>query len=225
MMLIGCDFHPSWQQDSWLDVETGETVEQKLVQAVEPGGTAVVARAAAKKMGGVPARGLTRTAHHVGRADRKTGWSGRACSRREPAVEAFDDATGSGSQHRAGFRVDPRRRRSFPARQAGGQLPGTNSTRRKFGRTAETGRDHQARQSHAALVAMLVEAAQVAVQHDPGLRKQYRHPLSSEPKAVAKVAVARKLAVRLYWMLRTQRPYPDIVRIESSPRVPLVGAS
>ena len=42
---------------------------------------------------------------------------------------------------------------------------------------------------------------------------------------MAKVAAARKLAVRLYWMLRTQRPYPEIVRIESSPRVALVGAS
>src|SRR5205823_459590 len=27
------DFHPSWQQVSWLDTETGETGEQKLVQA------------------------------------------------------------------------------------------------------------------------------------------------------------------------------------------------
>jgi hypothetical protein len=26
-------------------------------------------------------------------------------------------------------------------------------------------------------------------------------------------------------MLRTQKPYPEIVRIESSPRVPRVGAS
>jgi len=33
MMLIGCDFHPSWQQVSWLDVETGGTGEQKLVHA------------------------------------------------------------------------------------------------------------------------------------------------------------------------------------------------
>src|SRR5436309_16053981 len=33
MMLIGCDFHPSWQQVAWLDVETGETGERKLVQA------------------------------------------------------------------------------------------------------------------------------------------------------------------------------------------------
>jgi len=30
MMIIGCDFHPSWQQVSWLDTETGETGEQKL---------------------------------------------------------------------------------------------------------------------------------------------------------------------------------------------------
>src|SRR5436189_1287667 len=33
MMIIGCDFHPSWQQVCWLDTETGETGEQKLVQA------------------------------------------------------------------------------------------------------------------------------------------------------------------------------------------------
>jgi hypothetical protein len=33
------------------------------------------------------------------------------------------------------------------------------------------------------------------------------------------------LAIRLYWMLRTQKPYPEIVRIESSSRVPLVSAS
>ena len=33
MMIIGCDFHPSWQQVSWLETETGETGEQKLVQA------------------------------------------------------------------------------------------------------------------------------------------------------------------------------------------------
>ena len=41
-------------------------------------------------------------------------------------------------------------------------------------------------------------------------------------KNVAKVAAARQLAVRLYWMLRTMTPYPEIVRIESSPRVALV---
>jgi hypothetical protein len=33
MMIIGCDFHPSWQQISWLDTETGECGEWKLVHA------------------------------------------------------------------------------------------------------------------------------------------------------------------------------------------------
>src|SRR6266436_9476203 len=33
MMIIGCDFHPSWQQIAWLDSETGETGERKLVHA------------------------------------------------------------------------------------------------------------------------------------------------------------------------------------------------
>jgi hypothetical protein len=33
---------------------------------------------------------------------------------------------------------------------------------------------------------------------------------------VAKVAVARKLAVRLYWMARTEKSYPDVVRTQGS---------
>jgi len=72
--------------------------------------------------------------------------------------------------------------------------------------------------------ALLVEAAQIAVRYDPQFRCQYLHRCHQKPKAVAKVAAARKLAVRLYWMLRTNVAYPEIVRIESSPRVPLVSA-
>ena len=33
MIIIGCDFHPSWQMISWLDRETGETGERKLMHA------------------------------------------------------------------------------------------------------------------------------------------------------------------------------------------------
>jgi len=72
---------------------------------------------------------------------------------------------------------------------------------------------------------LLVEAAQTAVRYDPGMKKEYLHRCHQKAKGVAKVAAARKLAVRLYWMLRTQVAYPEIVRIESSPRVALVGAS
>jgi transposase len=33
MMIIGCDYHPSWQQICWLDTATGETAEQELEHA------------------------------------------------------------------------------------------------------------------------------------------------------------------------------------------------
>ena len=70
---------------------------------------------------------------------------------------------------------------------------------------------------------LLVESAQVVVRYDPGFRSEYLHLCHSKPKAVAKVAAARKLAIRLFWMLRTNTPYPEIVHIESSSRVPLAG--
>ena len=66
---------------------------------------------------------------------------------------------------------------------------------------------------------LLVEAAQSAVRCDESMRRPYLHRCHSKPKGVAKVAAARKLAVRLYWMMRTQTAYPEIVHIESSPRV------
>jgi len=72
---------------------------------------------------------------------------------------------------------------------------------------------------------LLVEAAQSAVRYDPEFRREYQHRCHSKPKNVAKVAAARKLAVRLYWMLRTYKAHPESVAIESSPRVPLVSAS
>jgi transposase len=90
------------------------------------------------------------------------------------------------------------------------------------------GRQHLgaiSKQGNRMLRMLLVEAAQTAVRLDPQFRKEYLHRCHQKPKAVAKVAAARKLAVRLYWMLRTRQAYPEVVRIESSPRVALVGAS
>ena len=81
------------------------------------------------------------------------------------------------------------------------------------------------KQGNRMLRMLLVEAAQAAVRYDPQFRKEYLHRCHKKPKAVAKVAAARKLAVRLYWMLRTNVAYPEIVRIESSSGLPLVGAS
>ena len=81
------------------------------------------------------------------------------------------------------------------------------------------------KQGNGFLRMLLVEASHSAVRCDPEFRKYYSHLCHKKPKNVARVAVARKLAIRLYWMLRTNTAYPEIVRMESSPKVTLVGAS
>lgn len=77
------------------------------------------------------------------------------------------------------------------------------------------------KQGNCFLRQLLVEAAQTACRCDEGFRKQYQARCRHKPKGVAKVAAARKLAVRLYWMLKQNVGYPEIARIESSPRMPL----
>ena len=72
---------------------------------------------------------------------------------------------------------------------------------------------------------LLVESAQTVSRLDEGFRKQYLHRCHRMAKGVAKVAAARRLAVRLYWMLRTKTGYPEIVRIESSPTLAVVDES
>lgn len=64
---------------------------------------------------------------------------------------------------------------------------------------------------------LLVQGAQTAARADAGWQRQYKRlAVQKEHKGIAKVMVARKLAVRLYWMLRTNTPYPEVVRMRDS---------
>ncbi len=56
---------------------------------------------------------------------------------------------------------------------------------------------------------LLLQAAQTASRTDPELRRDYRRLVFRRGKAVAKVAIARQLAVRLYWILRQAGAQPD----------------
>jgi hypothetical protein len=49
---------------------------------------------------------------------------------------------------------------------------------------------------------LLVEAAQVTVRSVPEWRSKYFHLAMRRGRKIAKAAMARKLAVRLYWMMR-----------------------
>ena len=327
-MIIGCDFHPSWQQVSWLETETGETGEQKLVHA---SGDAKMfyQRLAVPVLIGVEATGNSQwfvelvqdlgheiwigDAAHIlklvveGRfpklwtPDREQRDLRQLVLHRHKLVEIRSRvknelqhlSLNKGMQRQAKLwsQAGQKLLRELPLKpwaacrredllgllgmldqqigkldqavqQAAEQHPqaqllmtqpgvGPNTALAyvltigdvsRFSRgkqvasylglipREETSGGRQklgaiSKQGNRLLRSLLVEAAQIAVRFDPGMKKQYVHRCHQKPKGVAKVAAARRLAVRLYWMLRTQKPYPEIVRIESSPRVPLVGAS
>jgi transposase len=343
MMLIGCDFHPSWQQVSWLDTETGETGEQKLVHA---GGQAkqFYEQMAAPVLIGMEATGNSqwfielvqdlgheiwigdaaqirasyvrkqktdkRDAAHMlklvvegrfprlwtpdreqrdlrqlvlhrhklveirsrvknelqhlsmnkGMQKKRTLWSQAgqkllrelplkpwaACRREDllgllamldeqigkldgavqqsadehPQAKLLMTQPGVGPNTALAFVLTLGDVSRFPrGKQVAsylGLIPREESSggRQKLGAITKQG--------NRLVRSLLVEAAQIAVRYDPQFRREYLHRCHQKPKGVAKVAAARKLAVRLYWMLRTQVAYPEIVRIESSPRVALV---
>jgi transposase len=63
------------------------------------------------------------------------------------------------------------------------------------------------KQGNTMMRTLLVEAAQTAARFDEELRRDYQRLQARKHSALAKVMVARKLAVRMYWMLRENRPY------------------
>jgi transposase len=68
---------------------------------------------------------------------------------------------------------------------------------------------------------LLVEAAQTAARQDAELRRVYQRLVHRRGRAVAKVALARKLAVRVYWVLREAAPP---TRMQGGPCSPVVSA-
>jgi len=93
----------------------------------------------------------------------------------------------------------------------------SSSNRRRLGSISKQGNSF--------MRMLLVESVQSVNRLDEGFRNQYQHRCHRMARGKAKVAAARKLAVRLYWMLRTNVSYPEIAHIESSSRVVVVGES
>jgi len=70
---------------------------------------------------------------------------------------------------------------------------------------------------------LLVEAAQVTVRSDPGWRSKYFHLMMHRGRKIAKVAMARTLAIRLYWIWRKQWNYEHIsTDMQDSPDIAMV---
>lgn len=86
------------------------------------------------------------------------------------------------------------------------------------------------KQGNTMMRTLLVEAAQTAARFDEQLRRQYGRLKARKHSALAKVMVARKLAVRMYWMLRENKPYAQlyaqrpVARMQGSPSHSVVAS-
>jgi transposase len=74
---------------------------------------------------------------------------------------------------------------------------------------------HISKQGNSLLRFLLVEAAQVTVRSDPEWRSKYFHLAMRRGRKIAKVAMARRLAVRMYWMWRKGWNYEQLTKFGS----------
>jgi transposase len=86
-------------------------------------------------------------------------------------------------------------------------LEDSSGNRRRLG--------HITKQGSSMMRFLLVEAVQVTVRSVPRWRSQYLHLMMRRGRKTAKVAMARKLAVHLYWMMRKGCDYQQWVEIGS----------
>ncbi len=88
----------------------------------------------------------------------------------------------------------------FPRGKQVASYLGLNPSEHSSGGTQRLG--HISKQGNGMLRWLLVEAAWVAARKDPDLERVYKRLAFRRGRKIAAVAVARKLAVKLYWRLR-----------------------
>ena len=86
-------------------------------------------------------------------------------------------------------------------------LEDSSGNRRRLG--------HITKQGSSILRFLLVEAAQVTVRSIPEWRSKYFHLMMRRGRKTAKVAMARRLAIQLYWMWRKGWDYEQVKKFGS----------
>ncbi len=86
-------------------------------------------------------------------------------------------------------------------------LEDSSGNRRRLG--------HITKQGSSILRFLLVEAAQVTVRSLPEWRSKYLHLMMRRGRKIAKVAMARRLAVQLFWMWRKGWDYEQVRKFGS----------
>jgi transposase len=74
---------------------------------------------------------------------------------------------------------------------------------------------HISKQGNTLLRFLLIESAHAVVRYEPQWRRRFLHLAMRRGRPIAKVAMARKLAVQLYWMWRKGWDYQQALKFGS----------
>src|SRR5262249_41228088 len=206
----GASAHPHHESTA------GDGHERRLAVEEE-----VVARTWTSRTGRVPIGSMgqpaaTRSAGVAGPTepdDCRTESRDRARGGKVSSSAALDDASRCRFSHRTGLRTDHRGCGPLSVREAGGELSRSSAAGRFQRKSATAGTHHQARQFDIALPPGGSGASHSS--QPPEWRSKYHHLMLRRGRKTAKVAMARRLAVRLYWMMRQGWDYQQWSRFGS----------
>ena len=233
MVIIGCDYHPSMQQIAWLDTATGEGGERRLEHS---GGEAERFYRELKQRGvqvrvGIEASGHTRWFERLLAELGMELWIGNPAkiatqrvrkqkTDRQDAqlllqllVEGrFPRLWVPSAENRDLRQLLWHRHRLVQMRTVGsylGLIPCEDSSagKQRLGRLSKQG--------NVLLRYLLVEAAQAAVRCDAQWRRRFVRLAMRRQRSIAVAAMARKLAVSLYWMWRKAEGPPAAAQFGS----------
>src|SRR5437660_800125 len=213
MLIIGCDFHPGFQQIAIFDNQTGAYEERRLSHRAE-------AEQFYRSLAGQEVRvGMEACGHYpwFERLLAELGfelWLGDAGKIRASVVRQ-QKTDRRDSEHLQMLMRGPAER--FRAGRKVGSYFGLIPSEYSSGGRQRLG--HISKQGSSFVRFLLVEAGQSAARKDAELGRFYRRLGARKHRALAKVAVARKLAVRLYLMLREDWTYAQLCRavVQASP--------
>src|SRR5438128_695882 len=228
MMIIGIDYHPSFQAIAFLMEETGECGEQELNHSdgqAEKFYRDLQQRGISVRVG-MEATGYSRWFERLLAELGFEVWMGDPAEIKAKRVkkQKFDreDARlllrlmthpGVGPLTALAYVLIIGTPTRFPrGKQIGtyvGMIPSEDSSagKQRLG--------HISKQGNSLLRFLLVEAAQAAARIHPDWRRRYMRLAMRRHKSIAKVAMGRRLAIRLYWMWRNGCEYSPAVEFGS----------
>src|SRR5258705_250141 len=223
MIIIGVDFHPEFQQIASVDTDSGELQEKRLAHR-EYAETFYRALKGQKVRVGMEASGHARWFERLVaelQFELRTGDAAEIRTKRvrKQEVEKWTEAQrlkthpGVGALTALAFVLIIGRAERFGSGKQVASYLGLVPLEESSGNRRRLG--HITKQGSSMLRFLLVEAAQVTVRSVPEWRSKYLHLMMRRGRKTAKVAMARRLAVRLYWMMRKEWDYEQLKKFGS----------